>query len=44
MTRDMLDHLGVMDTVDVSMEQGRIVIKKLSIPAPGRTLSFEEAK
>jgi len=31
LTRDMMDHLGVTDAVEISMEAGRIV---LTAPAP----------
>lgn len=44
MTRLMLEHLGVTDAVEVSMEQGRIVISAPQPPAPRRRQSFEEAK
>lgn len=35
LTRDMKDHLGITDTVEVTLEEGRIVLRK--------PLSFEEA-
>lgn len=43
MTRTMLEHLGVTDAVELSMEQGRIVITAPQEHAPRRQ-SFEEAK
>ena len=39
LNRTMLDHLGVSDTVDVRLEEGRIVITP---PQPKRQ-SFEDA-
>lgn len=36
LTRDMKEHLGVTDTVDVQMEDGRIILRK--------PMTFEEAK
>lgn len=35
LTRDMKDHLGITDTVEVLFEEGRIVLRK--------PLSFDEA-
>ena len=42
LTRTMLDHLGVTDSVEVSMEPGRIVIT--APHAPRHRQSYEEAK
>lgn len=42
LTRTMLDHLGVTDAVDVTMEEGRIVITPPTGPSPRRQ-SFNEA-
>lgn len=36
LTRDMKEHLGITDTVDVQIENGQIILRK--------PLSFEEAK
>jgi hypothetical protein len=36
LTRDMKEHLGITDTVDVQMEDGRIILRK--------PMTFEEAK
>ena len=44
MTRLMLEHLGVTDEVELSMEQGRIVITAPQGRAPRRRQSFEESK
>lgn len=44
LTRVMMDHLGVTDAVEISMEQGRIVITAPQGIAPSRRQSFEEAK
>jgi antitoxin component of MazEF toxin-antitoxin module len=35
LSRDMKEHLGITDTVDVQIEEGRIILRK--------PLSFEEA-
>jgi len=35
LTRDMKEHLGITDSVDVQIEEGRIVLRK--------PLSFEDA-
>ena len=43
MTRTMMHHLGVTDSVEVLMEQGRIVITAPQGVSPRRQ-SFEEAK
>ena len=43
LTRTMLDHLGVIDSVDVTMEEGRIVICPPTGLGPRRQ-RFEEAK
>ncbi len=43
LTRTMLEHLGVTDAVEVTLEEGRIVITAPHGPAPRRQ-SFEEAK
>lgn len=43
MTRTMMHHLGVTDAVEVSMEQGRIVITAPHGPSQRRQ-SFEDAK
>ncbi|BDI28103.1 hypothetical protein CCAX7_001540 [Capsulimonas corticalis] len=42
-TRDMLQHLGVSDEVEVAFEAGRIVISAPIVEAPRRRQSFEEA-
>ena len=44
LSRDMLEHLGVADAVDVAFEEGRIVLTP-AVPkdAPARTQSFTEA-
>lgn len=44
LTRDMLDHLGVTDAVDISMERGKIVITAPVGAKPRRRMTFEEAK
>lgn len=44
MTRLMLDHLGVVDEVEVLMEQGKIVITAPQGGAHRRRQSFDEAK
>lgn len=49
MTRDMLDHLGVTEAVEVTLEKGRIVITapaEGAVPArrpPRRRQTFEDA-
>lgn len=46
LTRDMLEHLGVMETVDVSFEDGRIVLaapREETTAVPLRKQSFREA-
>jgi antitoxin component of MazEF toxin-antitoxin module len=44
LNRTMLEHLGIRDNaVDVSLEEGRIVLRAPTMPAPGRPKSFEEA-
>ena len=48
LSRDMLDHLELEDTVEVTFERGKIVLTKpsgASVAAPPRRRqSFEEAK
>ncbi len=48
LSRDMLDHLAVTDTVEVTFEKGKIVLTKPTgaalAAAPRRRRSFEEAK
>lgn len=44
LTRTMLEHLGVTDAVEIQMEQGRIIITAATERAPGRRMSFDEAK
>jgi hypothetical protein len=39
----MLDHLGVTDAVEVTMEEGRIVITPPKGALPVRRQSFDEA-
>lgn len=43
LTRTMLEHLGVSNEVDVSMEEGRIVLTAPQASS-SRRQSFEEAK
>jgi antitoxin component of MazEF toxin-antitoxin module len=44
LTREMLEHLGVTETVDVSFEDGRIVLAApREAAAPRRRQSFREA-
>jgi len=42
-TRTMMDHLGVTDAVEVTMEEGRIVITPPKGTEARRRQSFEEA-
>ncbi len=44
LTKTMLDHLGVTDAVEVSMEEGKIILSPPKGAAPRRRQSFEEAK
>lgn len=48
LSRDMLDHLDVSDTIEVTFEKGKIVLSKPSgaalAAAPRRQRTFEEAK
>lgn len=48
LSRDMLDHLEISDTVEVTFEKGKIVLTKPAGAAlaaiPRRRQSFEEAK
>ncbi len=43
LTRTMLEHLGVSNEIEVSLEEGRIVLTAPKCPASNRK-SFEEAK
>lgn len=46
LTRDMLEHLAVTETVDISFEDGRIVItapREEATAVPRRKQSFREA-
>ena len=42
-TRTMMDHLGVTDSVEVTMEEGRIVISPPKGVSPRGRQSFKEA-
>jgi antitoxin component of MazEF toxin-antitoxin module len=42
LTRTMLDHLGITDTVEITLEEGRIVLAPPQGAAPRRQ-SFEQA-
>ncbi|MEO7716804.1 MAG: AbrB/MazE/SpoVT family DNA-binding domain-containing protein [Capsulimonas sp.] len=43
LTRDMLQHLGVTDEVEIAFEAGRIVLTAPVASAPRRRETFEEA-
>ena len=44
LTRTMLAHIGAGEDVDITMEEGRIVITAVRETSPRRKQTFEEAK
>ena len=44
LTRTMIEHLGVQETIEITIEEGRIVLTAPQSVAPVRRQSFEEAK